>query len=43
MEKGRRGFCFSLSCVAFAAVNVALGILSQPIVSAIRMGLDMFA
>ena len=43
VEKGRRGFCFSLSCVAFAAVNVALGILSQPIVSAIRMGLDMFA
>lgn len=36
VEKGKRGFCFSLSCVAFAAVNVALGILSQPIVNACK-------
>ena len=43
VEKGKRGFCFSLSCVAFAAVNVALGILSQPIVNAIAKGLSMFA
>ena len=43
VEAGRRGFCFELSCVAFAVVNVALGVLSQPIVNAIRMGLEMFA
>ena len=42
-EKGHRGFCFSLSCVAFAAANVAIGVFSQPIVSAIVRGLGMFA
>lgn len=42
VERGRRGFCFNCSLVCFAAVNVALGLFSQPLVQAITSGLNTF-
>ena len=42
VEPGRRGFCFNFSLICFSAVNVALGIFAQPIISAITVGLGMF-
>ena len=34
---------YALTIVLFIALNIALGMLSQPIVEWIKMGLDMFA
>lgn len=42
VERGRRGFCFNASLVLFSAVNIALGLFAQPIVSAIIAGLRAF-
>ena len=42
VEKGRRGFCFSLSCVAFAAVNVARYVKTDP-EEALSQACDKFA
>ncbi len=42
VKKGRRGFCFNCSLICFAAVNVALGLFSQPLVQVITSGLATF-
>lgn len=42
VERGRRGFCFNCSLICFAAVNVALGLFSQPLVRLITAGLNTF-
>ena len=36
------GFCFTLSCAVLAALTVALGVASQPVLMALRQGLEMF-
>ena len=42
VEKGQRGILFNAALVCFALVNVALGLFSQSIVSAIVTGLSTF-
>jgi NADH:ubiquinone oxidoreductase subunit 2 (subunit N) len=42
VEKGQRGLLFNVSLVCFAIANVALGLFSQSIVSAIVTGLSTF-
>ena len=42
VEKGQRGLLFSVSLIAFAAANVALGLFSQQVISAILRGLSTF-
>ena len=42
VEKGQRGILFNVSLICFAVANVALGIFSQTIVSAIVKGLSTF-
>ncbi len=42
VEKGRRGFCYNAALVCFCAVNIALGLFSQGIISAITEGLKLF-
>ncbi len=41
-DPSRRGFGFNVSLIGFSAVNIALGIFAQPIISAITAGLGMF-
>ena len=41
-NRGRRGPCFNIALVGFAALNIALGLFSQSIISAITRGLTMF-
>ena len=41
-ERVRHGWCFSGSLALFAAVNIGLGLFSQPIIDAIVAGLRMF-
>ena len=36
------GFCFALACAVLTAVTVALGVASQPVLTVLRQGLDMF-
>lgn len=41
-QKWRSGPCFCASCTALAALTIALGVASQPVLRAIRQGLGMF-
>lgn len=41
-QKWRGGASFAVSCAALAALTVALGVASEPVLTAIRQGLDMF-
>ena len=42
VEKGRRGFCFNAALIGFSALNVALGLFSQPLIQIITAGLATF-
>ncbi len=42
VEKGRRGFCFNAALIGFAALNVVLGLFSQPLIQVITAGLATF-
>ncbi len=42
VERGRRGFSFNASLVAFSVLNIVLGLFSQQLVNMITSGLAMF-
>ena len=42
VEKGRRGFCFNAALIGFSALNVVLGLFSQPLIQIITAGLATF-